>query len=167
MAARSSTSIVKCPATRPPIQGMNCEKRGAGFANLVTGITREATVRRTRCAGSVPVPIGTDEQFRWFEGILKAIVVMNLLDAVFTLAWIQSGLAIEANAFIRDLAHGDALGFMLAKIALVSLGALMLWRYRHRPLAVVATFGAFLAYYLVLLHHLQFSSVLMVGLTGK
>jgi hypothetical protein len=114
-------------------------------------------------AAPVALPIGTDEQFRWLDGILKAIVIMNLLDAVLTLGWIQAGLAEEANAFLRDLAHGNAMGFMLAKIGLVSPGALLLWRYRERPLAIVGAFGAFLIYYLVLLHHLQFSSALVVA----
>ena len=105
-----------------------------------------------------PWEVGTPEHFRWLQSIVKAVLILNLLDAVFTLVWLQFDLAEEANAFIRDLAHGNALGFVLAKISLVSLGSLLLWRYRTRPLAVVAIFGAFLIYYLVLLHHLQFSS---------
>jgi len=105
-----------------------------------------------------PWEVGTPEHFRWLQNIVKAVLILNLLDAVFTLVWLQFGLAEEANAFIRDLAHTNALGFVLAKISLVSLGSLLLWRYRARPLAVVAIFAAFLVYYLILLQHLQFSS---------
>jgi hypothetical protein len=107
--------------------------------------------------------IGTPEHFRWLEGIVRSVIVLNLLDAVFTLAWIQADLAEEGNAFIRDLAHGNALTFMLAKLSVVSLGVYLLWRRRSRPLAVVSVFVAFLLYYLVFLYHLEFSSILLLG----
>ncbi len=102
--------------------------------------------------------IGTVEHYRWLEGIVQAVVVLNLLDAVFTLFWVQSGLAEELNALLRDLAAERAVAFVLAKLGLVSLGCVFLWRYRARPLAVVAIFLTFLVYYLVLLHHLTFWS---------
>ncbi len=102
--------------------------------------------------------IGTPRHFRWLQGIVKWIIPLNLLDAIFTLVWIQTGRAVEANTFLRDLAHGDALLFMLAKLSLVSLGVIFLWKNRHRPLAVVAIFAGFLAYYVVLLHHLRYVS---------
>jgi len=108
-------------------------------------------------ARSWPLEIGTSQHFQWLNGVVKGVLWLNLLDAVFTLWWVRTGMAVEANAFIRDLAHGHALGFVLAKLALVSLGSLFLWRYRRHPLAVVAIFGAFFIYYLVLLHHLQYS----------
>lgn len=109
------------------------------------------------------IPIGTPEHFRWLEGIVRSVIVLNLLDAIFTIAWIQAELAEEGNAFMRDLAHGDALTFMLAKLTVVSLGLYLLWRRRSRPLAVVSVFAAFLVYYLVFLYHLEFSTILLFG----
>ncbi|MEE9132938.1 MAG: DUF5658 family protein [Gemmatimonadota bacterium] len=105
-----------------------------------------------------PLRIGTPQQYQWLNGIVKGVIWLNLLDALFTLWWVRAGMAVEANQLLRDLAHENALAFVLAKLGLVSLGSLFLWRYRRHPLAVVAIFGAFLIYYLVLLHHLQFSS---------
>ncbi len=105
-----------------------------------------------------PLRIGTPQQYQWLNGIVKGVIWLNLLDALFTLWWIRAGMAVEANVFLRDLANEQALAFVLAKLGLVSLGSLFLWRYRRRPLAVVAIFGAFLVYYLVLLRHLEFSS---------
>ena len=102
--------------------------------------------------------VGTTQHYRWLEGIVHAAVVLNLLDAVFTLFWVQSGLAEELNALLRDLVTERAVAFVLAKLGLVSLGCVFLWRYRARPLAVVAIFLTFLVYYLVLLHHLTFLS---------
>ncbi len=106
--------------------------------------------------------IGTDQQYRWLDGIVRAVVLLNLADALFTLWWIHAGLAVEANALMRDLVDHGALPFVLAKIALVSLGATFLWLRRTHALAVVAIFGTFLVYYLVLLYHIQFTSQLVI-----
>lgn len=110
--------------------------------------------------------VGTSEHFRWLYWIVKAVLVLNLFDAVFTLFWVELGVAVEANALLRDLVHEHALAFVLAKLSLVSLGALFLWRYRRHPLAVVAIFGAFLIYYLILLHHLRYSSLFLGQIIG-
>jgi hypothetical protein len=103
--------------------------------------------------------IGTDQHYAWLDGIVKAMIVLNLLDAVFTLFWVQAGLAKEANAVMRLLVNEHALLFVVAKLALFSLGSLLLWRLRGHALAVVALFVAFVLYYLVLLQHLAFSSL--------
>ena len=108
------------------------------------------------------VVIGTPEQVQWLLGLVKAIFVLNLLDAVFTLIWVHAGLAEEANALMRDLVNNHAVRFVLAKLALVSLGSILLWYRRHHPLAVIAIFFTFLAYYLIFLYHLQFSSKLLL-----
>ena len=94
------------------------------------------------------------------------MVILNLADAVFTLWWINAGHATEANAFMRQLVDHGAIPFVLAKIALVSLGGVFLWGRRTHALAVVAIFLAFLVYYLVLLYHIQFTSYLVVGRLG-
>lgn len=107
--------------------------------------------------------IGTARHFAWLKGLVKWLVILNLVDGVLTILWIQRGLATEANVFLHDLAHGEVLWFMLAKLALVSLGVILLWRCRCHRLAVVAIFVAFLAYYLVLLHHLSFFGLLASG----
>ena len=105
--------------------------------------------------------VGTPQQFRWLDGIVKTVLVMNLLDAIFTLVWVRAGLAREANVLMRDLVNEHAVLFVVAKLGLVSLGSLILWKRRTHAGAVVAIFAAFLAYYLVLLHHLQYSSLLV------
>jgi hypothetical protein len=106
--------------------------------------------------GDLPFLIGTSEHFRWLQGIIKWILVLNLLDGVLTLVWVQYFYAEEFNVMLRDLAHGKMVLFMVVKLALVSLGSLFLWRNRNHPFAVVAIFLAFFVYYLVLLYHLQY-----------
>lgn len=108
--------------------------------------------------------IGTPQQFRWLLGIVKVILVLNLLDAVFTLAWVWLGLAREANPLLRELVHEHPVAFVGVKTGLVGLASLLLWRLRHRPLAVVAIFVAFLAYYALLLAHVGFGSLVLGAL---
>jgi hypothetical protein len=110
--------------------------------------------------------VGTPRQFRWLNGIVKTVLVLNLLDALFTLLWVRAGLAHEANALMRDLVNEHAVLFVVTKLGLVSLGSLVLWRRRTHAVAVVAIFSAFLAYYLVLLYHLQYSSILVRNLVA-
>jgi hypothetical protein len=105
--------------------------------------------------------IGTHEHFRWLEGIVKGTLVLNLLDACFTLAWVWAGLAREANPLLDELVHGHPIAFVGAKLGLVGLGSLLLWRLRGRPLAVIAMFVAFLTYYALLLIHVDYLGTLL------
>ncbi len=111
--------------------------------------------------------IGTPQQFRWLGGIVKTLLVLNLLDAIFTLVWIRAGLAREANALMRDLVNEHAVLFVIAKLGLVSLGSLVLWKRRAHAGAVVAIFVVFLVYYFILLYHLQYSSLLVRNLIAS
>ena len=104
--------------------------------------------------------VGTPNQFRWLYGIIEAIIILNLLDAVLTMFWVHTGVAQEANPLLQPIVHKHALLFITVKIALGSLGTWLLWQYRHRALAVIGTFVVFIAYYAVFLHHLRFASFL-------
>jgi hypothetical protein len=84
-----------------------------------------------------------------------AILVMNLLDAAFTLVWTLSGLAVEANPLMDLLLSISPIHFMSTKLALVSLGLLLLWRLRWRRTARVAIVGSALAYAALLTYHLN------------
>ena len=97
-------------------------------------------------------------QARWLLWLLWCLVALNVLDALFTLVWVRAGVATEANLLIRKLVTEHAVLFVATKVALVSLSAVLLWRCRRNPLAVVGVFGGFLAYYWVLLQHLEFAS---------
>ncbi|MFK7895884.1 MAG: DUF5658 family protein [Myxococcota bacterium] len=108
--------------------------------------------------------IGTAQHFRWLEGIVKATLLLNGIDAVLTLIWIQTGLATEANPVMADLVHHHPVTFVLAKVALVSLGSGLLWRLRTRPLAVIGIFAVFLAYYFLILYHLDYANGLVRAL---
>jgi len=106
--------------------------------------------------------IGTEEHFEWLYLIAKGLLVLNLLDGVFTLIWVEYFGAGEKNFMLSDLVHNSAVLFMLVKLSLVSLGTLFLWRNRSNSLAVISLFFAFFSYYLVLLFHLQYSSMVFL-----
>ena len=84
-----------------------------------------------------------------------ALVVMNLIDGLMTLVWVQSGVATEGNPFMdQAMAHGPV-GFMATKLALVSLVVGLLWRLRHRRAAAVGMVGATVIYTSIVLVHLS------------
>ena len=105
--------------------------------------------------GSYTRRIGTLQHFRWLKGIVIAILVLNVLDAVLTLIWIRTGAATEANPLLAQLAHEQPVLFIVVKFALVGLGSWLLWRFRKRPMSVASVFIAFLVYYFLLLYHLR------------
>ena len=102
--------------------------------------------------------IGTPEQFRWLQGLVKAVLILNLLDAVLTLIWIYAGLAHELNPLLRELIESSPITFIIVKLGLVGLGSLILWKYRQRKIAVIAIVLIFLLYYALFLWHISFLS---------
>lgn len=121
----------------------------------------DAVMTPDRPSSPRPSRIGTPQHFGWLEGLVKALLILNLLDAVFTLFWINAGLAREANALMRDLVNHHPVAFVSVKIGLVALGSYLLWARRESPSAVIAIFAMFFVYYLVLLHHLRYSSLFL------
>lgn len=113
-------------------------------------------------SSSVPPPhIGTPEQFRWLHGIVKLILALNLLDATFTLTWVNAGLAREANPLLDHLVLAHPVMFAVVKLTLVGLGSLLLWHHRFRPMAVIGIFAAFVVYYVLLLYHVGYLSLIV------
>lgn len=99
--------------------------------------------------------VGAPQHFQWLRGIVAVILVLNLFDAVATLVWLEMGMAVEANPVMEYFLRYGPVLFVTIKLGLVSGGTLFLWHQRERPLAVVAIFIAFLAYYLLMLYHLN------------
>jgi hypothetical protein len=60
------------------------------------------------------------------------ILILNVLDAAFTLAWTTGNMANEANPLIVEVLGRSPLLFMAAKLALVSMGVFLLMRLRGR-----------------------------------
>jgi len=105
--------------------------------------------------------VGTPRQFGWLKGVIASVLVLNLLDAVFTLVWVFGLEVEEKNPFMAGLLATHPVLFVLVKTTLVALGSWLLWRHRRRPLAVVGIFVVFLFYYWLLVAHL---SAMNIGL---
>ncbi len=109
-----------------------------------------------------PAPrIGTAEHFVWLGGVVKVVLALNLLDALFTISWVSLGLAREANPLLSALVRDYPVLFTSVKLALVSGGSWLLWEHRARPLAVIGIFFAFLVYYSLLLLHVGYLSLII------
>jgi len=100
--------------------------------------------------------LGMPQHFKWLLGIVKVILVLNLFDMIFTLLWIYAGLARESNPLLADLIDKYPILFATVKLTLVSLGSILLWRYRFRPLAIISIFLAFIVYYYLFLYQISF-----------
>lgn len=87
--------------------------------------------------------------------LLAATLVLNLLDAGFTLFAVRAGLAVEANPLMQELLSRGAISFMLGKVVMVSLGITVLWRLRWLRMAIVGSVAAFLTYALICAWHIH------------
>lgn len=92
---------------------------------------------------------------RTLKGLLVGTLVFNLLDLILTLAVVLTNIAEEANPVMAELLRLGPLPFSLAKLALVSLGVGLIWRHRHRPVAIFAGGVACAAYTAVMFVHAQ------------
>ncbi len=84
-----------------------------------------------------------------------AVIILNLVDAMFTLVYIRAGIATEGNPLMGQALSHSPLGFMICKLALVSGGVLLLWRLRHRKSAVTGLMATSAAYACLFVYHLS------------
>ena len=78
--------------------------------------------------------------------------MLNAADLLLTHYSLWLGFATESNGVMRYFLHEGTLAAAVFKIGIVSVGALLLWRVRRRPAALVAAvlltavFAAVVAY---------------------
>ena len=90
--------------------------------------------------------------------LLAAVVVMNAVDATFTLGWVEAGLAVEANPLMAVVLAVSPVLFMAVKLVLVNAGAWLLWQYRHHRAARIGAGFCAATYYALILFHVQHAS---------
>ena len=89
-------------------------------------------------------------------GICSAVLLLNLLDALLTLAFLQLGLAEEANPLMNLVYRASPMGFVLLKLAMVQAGILILHYHRRLPIAPHALYGVAAVYVGIVSYHLAF-----------
>lgn len=92
-----------------------------------------------------------------------ALMVLNLLDGLFTLSFLQLGVAEEANPLMRAAYHASPLLFMILKLAVVQLGVWILWAHRHAKTARCALQAGTWMYAAIVAYHLSFLASLVFG----
>jgi hypothetical protein len=105
-------------------------------------------------------PVEATQGYKRIYSIVKGIIILNLLDTVFTLIWVKKGIAEEANIILKNIVNNSPVGFVFVKIVLVSFGSLLLWRYRSHPFAIIGLVFAFIIYSLVLIYHMHYVNLL-------
>lgn len=89
-----------------------------------------------------------------FEQGLGSVLVANVVDATATALYVGAGVVTEGNPMMAmALDHGVG-WFVLGKVALVGLGAAVLYRNRHLPVARLAVLPAVALYAFVIGNHL-------------
>ena len=90
------------------------------------------------------------------------LLVLNLLDGLFTLTYLQLGVAEEANPLMRLAYEVSPLGFMAFKLLVVNAGVLVLAMNHGARLARWAKHLATLAYAVIVTWHLAFLAWLIL-----
>jgi hypothetical protein len=89
------------------------------------------------------------------------VLILNLLDALFTLTYLQLQLAEEVNPLMSLAYRGSPVWFVAAKLGLVQLGLLVLFVNRQSHLARFALSGAAVVYSGIVSYHLAFLAKLV------
>lgn len=83
------------------------------------------------------------------------LLICNVVDLTFTLAWVLDGQATEANELMATALHLGPVPFALAKLALVSGGAWVLFERRREAFAQFGLAVVTAAYVSVCCYHLD------------
>ena len=98
-----------------------------------------------------------------FRNGLILLMVFNVVDAFYTLMWIQTGLAVEANPLMNSaLSMGPGI-FVIIKMTMVALGLALLWRLRENKFARIAVLLPAVFYSVVVGAHIGHSIRLYLG----
>jgi hypothetical protein len=115
-------------------------------------------------AQAVPVAAGV-VRVRASDASLRsrvvALLLLNLADALFTLAFLQLHLAEEANPLMAAAYAGSPILFLAVKLALVHSGALLLWIHRAAAAARAAMAAGVALYGGIVVYHCSFAARLL------
>jgi len=63
------------------------------------------------------------------------LFALNLLDAILTVVWVRSGVATESNQLMASLLDIGNAPFLIVKIAIGAIAAIVLFKWGSRPMA--------------------------------
>ncbi len=91
-----------------------------------------------------------------------ALLTLNLLDGLFTLFFLQLGVAEELNPIMRVAYEQSPLFFMFAKLVIVNAGLWMLCIHRHLKASRFAIRLGAAVYAVIVVYHLAFMTHLVM-----
>jgi len=91
---------------------------------------------------------------------LLLVLILNIVDTVFTSFVVANALAVEVNPIMGAILELGIAPFVVVKLGIIVLSLRVLWKYRHRKLTQIGT-GICLAVYVCLM--LYFLGVLLSG----
>lgn len=94
-----------------------------------------------------------EKQYKAYRMLAKALIILNVYDALFTSIWVLSGLATEANPLMSVLLEKNVCLFILTKLLLVNLGIWIVWQNLNNFLARLSICLSFAIYFIVCLFH--------------
>jgi hypothetical protein len=98
-----------------------------------------------------------------FRPVTAALLLLNLLDGLFTLLFLQLELARELNPLMRVAYEASPLSFMALKLGIVHFGVYVLCLHQELPVARVALRGGVVLYAAIVAYHLAFVAHLLLG----
>ena|SRR5256885_13501640 len=110
-------------------------------------------------AHALSLPAAESREFLIAEAML---VLFNAIDAIFTVTWLCTGLACEANPILAAAWHFSPALFVALKSLLIHGGTVILHRARHHPGARTAMFSASALYAGIVAWHLLHASLLVL-----
>lgn len=100
-----------------------------------------------------------------FRDGLILLMLFNVIDAFYTLMWIHAGLAVEANPLMNVALGMGPWAFVIIKMTMVTLGIILLWRFREVKFARVTVVVPAVFYAAVVGTHFGHSVRLYLGLS--
>lgn len=85
--------------------------------------------------------------------LAAVLLVCNLVDGIFTMAYVHVGMAEEANPLMDMFLRHSFVAFIVAKLALVSVGVGALWKCRATKTARVGLVVVSVAYVALVCYH--------------
>ena len=83
-----------------------------------------------------------------------SIVCLCFLDAVFTVIWVEAGIAKEANPVMEIFISRSYLMFMMVKMAVTFGGVLILREYKDKSFTINAATFLTLVYLYIIFYHI-------------
>ena len=97
----------------------------------------------------------TSQKIESYTILITLIFVLSFLDAIFTVVWLDSGLATEANPLLKQIVDSGNFAFVASKVFMTLIGCYILYKVKDKSkTARFAIVSLFLMYTLLILYHI-------------